>query len=261
MARPLAFAALVDVIVGVAIGAAIADPVLRRRALGGALAIAVSFLAVGRGGAFLAATIAAAGLGIAVRVDARASGAAQAALAAACVAAALAASRGPHVPNAWDAGSERPSADERALAGWLREHVPRDALLVAPLYPPTWIQAKTGHPVLVDTMTLANVPYFPATASAVGRLVRDVFGIDYADPDAVRALRGPDGMLRPTSPAWTAAWAARPCDGWRRLADRYGFRHVWAPRTHPVRLPVAWSGTDWALHHVPDSCAAQATAP
>jgi hypothetical protein len=141
----------------------------------------------------------------------------------------------------------------------LRDNAPSDAMLVAPLYPPTWLQPKTGHPVLVDSMMLANMPYFPATAGPIGRLVRDVYGIDYADPDAVRALRGPDGMLRPTASAWTAAWEARPCEEWRRLADRYGFRHVWAPRAHPVRLPVAFGARQWALHRVPDACAAQAT--
>jgi hypothetical protein len=182
-------------------------------------------------------------------------------LAIACVAAALAAMRGPHVPNGWDAGSEHVSADEQQLATWLAAHAPAEAMLVAPLWPPTWLQPKTGHPVLLDTMVLANMPYFPSTASAVGRLVRDLFGVDYADASSVERLLGPDRMLRPTSPVWTAAWETRDCARWRELGRSYGFRYVWAERAHPVRLPVAWSGARWALHDVPDVCVTPAGAP
>jgi hypothetical protein len=177
---------------------------------------------------------------------------------AACVIVGLAALRAPHVPNQWDAGSERASADERGLAAWLATGAPADAMLVTPLWPPTWLQGKTGHPVLLDTMTLANMAYFPATASVVGHIVRDVFGVDFADAAAVERLRGPDGMLRPTSPAWLAAWEARGCDEWRAIGSRYGFRYVWAERAHPVGLPVAWRGERWALHVVPETCATTA---
>src|SRR5262249_19840868 len=124
----------------------------------------------------------------------------------------------------------------------------------APLWPPSWLQGKTGHPVLVDTMTLANMAYFPGTAGVVGRIVRDVYGVDYADPASVQPLLGPDGMLRPTSPVWLAAWESSDCQGWRTLANRYDFRLVWSERAHPVRLPVVWSGVRWALHRVPDAC-------
>jgi hypothetical protein len=133
-------------------------------------------------------------------------------------------------------------------------------MLVTPLWPPTWLQGKTGHPVLLDTMTLANMAYFPATASVMGHLVRDVFGVDFADASAVERLRGPDGMLRPTSPAWLAAWEARGCDEWRAIGSRYGFGYVWAERAHPVRLPVAWRGERWALHLVPETCPSPAGA-
>lgn len=180
-------------------------------------------------------------------------------LALACLVVAAIALGSPHVPNQWDAGSERASADERGLASWLAANAPADAMLVAPLWPPTWLQGKTGHPVFLDTMTLANMAYFPATASVVGHMVRDVFGIDYADRDAVRRLVGPDGMLRPTSPAWLAAWQARDCEEWRALAGRYGFAFVWSERAHPVHLPVAWSGASWALHAVPAICPAGAS--
>lgn len=254
-ARRLAFAMLLWVVLGAAVGSAVGGRGLRRSAaVAGALAVSAALAMGGDWRAFAAAALVSAVVATLVRGDAWASPLAHRALAIACVVAALAAMRGPHVPNEWDAGSGRRSADERGLATWLAAHAPADAMLVAPLWPPTWLQPKTGHPVLVDTMTLANLAYFPSTASAAGRLVRDVFGIDYADPAAVDRLRGVDGMLRPTSPVWTAAWAARDCAGWRRLGATYGFRHVWAERAHPVRLPVAWSGTGWALHEVPDVC-------
>ncbi len=259
LARQTAFAHLLYGILGAAIGSALGSRAHRTVGLVAGVVLVAAIGAVG--GPDAGARLAWLGLPLALAaVAARALGAAppgrvaQSALAAACVVAALASLRGPHIPNEWEAGSERMSADERGLATWLAANAAPGDMLVAPLFPPSWLQPKTGHPVLEDTMTLANMAYFPETASASARIVRDLFGIDYADPASIRALRGPDGMLRPTSPAWVAAWQARDCAGWRTLGERYGFHWVWADRAHPVRLPVAWTGARWALHRVPPSC-------
>jgi hypothetical protein len=265
LARRAAFAWLLYVVLGSAMGAAAGSRERRPVALVGAAAVAGAIALVGGPDATTRLGAFAAGLVVAFAVSALGSPpaepgrSAEVLLAAACLAAALGALRGPHVPNEWEAGSERLSNDERGLAAWLATNARPDAMLVAPLFPPTWLQPKTGHPVLADTMTMANMAYFPATASASARIVRDLFGIDYADPDAVRRLRGPDGMLRPTSPAWNELWQSRDCGGWRVLADRYGFRLVWSELAHPVRLPVAWRGERWALHRVPETCPAETT--
>jgi hypothetical protein len=260
--RRLAFTTLLPIVLGVALGGALGGGrIPRRTALCAAVVLMAAFVASGTWHPFVVAALVSAIFASTGRMLAETPPRVGRGLAIACVAAALAAMRGPHVPNGWDAGSEHVSADEQQLATWLAAHAPAEAMLVAPLWPPTWLQPKTGHPVLVDTMVLANMPYFPSTASAVGRLVRDLFGVDYADASSVERLLGPDRMLRPTSPVWTAAWETRDCARWRELGRSYGFRYVWAERAHPVRLPVAWSGARWALHDVPDVCVTPAGAP
>jgi hypothetical protein len=175
-------------------------------------------------------------------------------LAASSAAVACLALRGPHPPNLWDFGSERESAEETALAAWLRDHAPPAAMLVTPPFPPTWMQPKTGHPVLFDMMTLLSMTYFPAEAEPVARLVRDLYDVDYTRPSAVEALRGPDGMLRPSSPVWLRTWSERPCDTWREIGTRWSFALVLAPHETALRLPAVWSGRTWTLYTIPPTC-------
>jgi hypothetical protein len=182
---------------------------------------------------------------------ARARGTAETALAALCILAVAASLPAPHFTSFTEAGSERVSPYERTLAGWLKDHAEPGDMILSPLWPPTLLQAKTGHPVLVDIMTLMSMTYVPEVAPAVGVLVRDVFGIDYTRPDQLERLVGPDGMLRPTSPVWLAAWEKRTCEDWDRLAGRYGFRWVLAPRRIPLALPAALPGPTWTLYAVP----------
>jgi hypothetical protein len=165
----------------------------------------------------------------------------------------------PHPPNVWDFGSERQSAEETALAAWLRENAPPQAMLVTPPFPPTWLQPKTGHPVLFDMMTLLSMTYFPAEADPVARIVRDLYDVDYTRPADVDALRGPDGMLRPSSPVWLRAWPARSCEAWREIGARWRFGYVLSPHETALRLPAVWSGRAWTLYEVPAACAAKAT--
>jgi hypothetical protein len=177
-----------------------------------------------------------------------------AAVAAASLIIAAVAVRDPHFASVWDFGSGRETAEEAALATWLDANVPPRAMLLVPPFPPTWLEAKTGHPVLLDTMTLVTMSYVPELVGPIARLVRDVFEIDYADPAAIAALSGPDGMLRPSSPAWLRAWPERPCATWRELGTRYGFDLVLAPRGTPLRLESPWSGPTWTLYRIPATC-------
>lgn len=177
------------------------------------------------------------------------------ALAAACLVAALASVRGPHVANGWDQGSERTSPEEARLAAWLDANAAPGEMLLAPLWPPTLLQAKTGHPVLLDGVTLLTMTYMPALAPPLGVMVRDLFGIDYARPDSLRPLLAADGTLRPTSAEWLAAWRARDCPAWVALGARYGVRLVLAPTAEPLRLPAVLDGPTWTLRAIPATVA------
>jgi len=181
-------------------------------------------------------------------------------LAVACAITAMVAIRGPHPANVWDFGEERTSAEEAELSTWLAAHTPPRAMILAAPFPVIWLQAKTGHPVLLDMNTLLSMTYFPSHAEPVARLVRELFAVDYADPVGIDALLGPDRMLRPTSPVWLRTWGERPCATWRELGTRWGFDLVLAPRTQPLRLPPAWSGPTWSLYEIPRDPAACAAA-
>jgi hypothetical protein len=259
----VAFVQLLYAILGVATGAVLGSPtppVPRMVAAGATVVVLLATAAVRAADgspivwAFVAGHVPALVAGVTLRPSRRVAPGLGAFVAATCVLIAAVALRGPHAANVWDFGSERQSAEETALAEWLRANAPpRTMLLVAP-FPPTWLEPKTGHPVLFDTMTWVILPYVPYEAEPIARLARDLFEIDYADPDAVAALTGPDGMLRPSSPVWLRAWPERSCDGWRELGTRYGFDLVLAPRATRLRLEAPWSGPTWTLYRIPATC-------
>jgi hypothetical protein len=255
--RHIAFTYLLYAIIGAALGTALEGPVtplVRRAAIVGALAVALATVAVldldwlRLAGAFYAFVVA--GLASQAARTGRDGPWTSVVLPALCFAVAVSQLHDPHLANAWDLGVERQSPDETALAAWLAAHAEPGDMLVAPLIPQTLLPPKTGHPVLMDVVTLTNMAYVPSTAGAIGRIVRDVYDVDYASPDAVRALRGPDGMLRPTSPVWMEAWARRSCADWVALGRRYAARFVVAPASVSLHLPVVWSGVAWRLHRI-----------
>jgi hypothetical protein len=92
-------------------------------------------------------------------------------------------------------------------------------------------------------------------AEPEARLVRDLFGVDYTDPAAVDALRGPDGMLRPSSPVWLRAWPERSCAAWREFGGRWAVAYVLSPHATRLRLPDVWSGPSWTLYEIPRDAA------
>jgi hypothetical protein len=257
--RHLAFTYFLYAIIGAALGTALEGPstlLVRRTAMIGALAVAlavvvvldVDWLRVACG--FYAFVLA----GLASRAERPIGSGPDVALATACVLAALVALHDPHLANAWDMGVERESADDAALGAWLAAHAEPGAMLVAPLIPQTLLAPKTGHPVLMDVVTMTNMAYVPATAGAIGRIVRDLYDVDYASPDA-GASRGPDGMLRPTSPVWMEAWARRAASTGRRPPPlRRAPRRRAGRRT--VELPTVWTGAAWRLYAIARDAAA-----
>jgi hypothetical protein len=184
-------------------------------------------------------------------------------LAAAVVVAAIVGLRGPYVANGWDAGSDRMSPWDARLAAWLAANATPGEPLLTPVWPPTALQAKTGHPVLIDSLTLLTMTYMPPLAPPIGTMVRELFGIDYADAAQMRRIVDAEGFLRPANPAWLAAWTARDCPEWVSLGARYGVRLVLSPHAAALHLPPRLASDAWTLYAIPttsDACPASGTA-
>jgi hypothetical protein len=144
------------------------------------------------------------------------------------------------------------SVEDRALRDYLarREGV-GDEMLLPAVFPRSALQATTGHPVLVDLDTLWIMTYMPSQAGVIADLVREVYGVDYADRRALEAMADEDGRVAVRSPSWLALWTARTEADWGELAGRYGFRYVLAPSGTELALPVRVSGPVWTLFEVP----------
>lgn len=140
---------------------------------------------------------------------------------------------------------------DRDLVAWLDRHAGADELLLAPLQPRTQLQVKTGRPVLIELGTLWLMPYLPSLSGVIGRMTRELYGVDYGDREAVRALAGDDGFLGQFDPVWREAWQRRTRDAWRALGERWGFRLVLAPTAWGLDLEPALAGREWTLHRLP----------
>ncbi len=136
------------------------------------------------------------------------------------------------------------------LAGWLRQNAAPGELLLPPLLPRTQLQAKTGHPVLLELGTLWLMPYLPELSSVIGRLGADLYGVDYADRAGLQRL-APEGFLGQHSSVWRRAWERRGREEWRVLGQRYDLRLVLAPADWEVALEPELVGGEWVLYSIP----------
>jgi hypothetical protein len=139
---------------------------------------------------------------------------------------------------------------DRQLADWLAAHAGQDELILPALLPRTELQAKTGHPVLMELETLMLMTYMRSLAPSIGMLVRDVFGIDYSDANQLRQIAA-DGRMRLDAPEWSQAWSRRSRADWLALAEKYRFRLVLSRSDVPLDLTVALPGRDWTLYTIP----------
>lgn len=99
---------------------------------------------------------------------------------------------------------------DRQVVGALAERGDDAAMLVA--QPDEFLlQARTGHPVFVETATASLMSYLPEIGPTINQMYDDVYGIRFDRAGAT---------------PWRDLWAARDSETWRRLAERYGFRYV-----------------------------------
>lgn len=146
----------------------------------------------------------------------------------------------------WDTVSET----DRALIDWLAANTQPDELVLASLAPRIYLQAKTGHPVLMEQETLWLMTYMPVLAPRIGMMARDLYGIDYADRDQLERL-GKNGKLSPTLPVWSSAWETRTRQEWETLGKKYGFRIVLSSSAAPLDLPLAFKTLLWSVYLIP----------
>ncbi|NIA14278.1 MAG: hypothetical protein GWP08_09360 [Nitrospiraceae bacterium] len=103
------------------------------------------------------------------------------------------------------------------------------------------LQARTGHPVLVETATASLMSYAPALGPGIDKVYGDVYGIHF----------GPRSHGEPPAKPWREVWSERARAEWVRLSEEYGFGYVVAYDGLELDLPVIFRDGGAALFAVP----------
>jgi hypothetical protein len=109
------------------------------------------------------------------------------------------------------------------------------------------VQLRTRRPVLLDAGALDTVMYSLETGAAMQRILRDVYGLDLANPppDAVGAGRIPALSHRET-------WESYSADKWRSIRRDFGVTQVLAYADWALQLPIASQSRRLLLHDIPE---------
>ena len=119
------------------------------------------------------------------------------------------------------------SAFDKRVTFYLAESGEDTAMLAA--QPDEFLlQARTGHPVLVETATASLMSYVPALGPGIDKVYGDVYGIHFGP------LSEGDAPAKP----WREVWTQRDRVQWTRLADEYGFRYIVAYDDLKLDLPL-----------------------
>lgn len=137
----------------------------------------------------------------------------------------------------WRYRQSLPNSDfhERVTA-YLAGHDAGDAMLLA--RPDEYmLQARTGHPVLVEAATPSLISYLPTVAPVIEQTYQDIYGISFK-------LREEGGA----SPSWEVVWKERTDAQWRDLAQRYQFQYVIAAKHLDINLDEVLADEYQALY-------------
>jgi hypothetical protein len=168
-------------------------------------------------------------------------------LALACVAVGLATLHNRYPDRAMGTAGMTISGFDRELSAWLSKHARAHELILAPIDPVLELQAKTGHPVLVEAETLWLMSYSRRLSGVIGAITRDVYGVDYSATSQIERLRRTGSL---SDPIWLETWEARPRAAWPSLRQKYGIRLVLSAT--PLDLPVVLRGAEWILYEIPE---------
>ena len=128
-------------------------------------------------------------------------------------------------------------AFDRCVTAYLRDQDESNAMIVA-APDELLLQARTGHPVFVETATASLLSYVPELGPVIQRMYRDVYGLRFDRPPRANAT------------PWTERWRARHRSEWEALAETYGFRYVLAPASIDLDLLVALEDDSMTLYAV-----------
>jgi hypothetical protein len=109
------------------------------------------------------------------------------------------------------------------------------------------VQLRTRRPVLLDAGALDTVMYSLETGAAMQRILRDVYGLDLANPppDAIGAGRIPALSHRET-------WESYSADKWRSIRRDFGVTQVLSYADWTLQLPIASQSRRLLLYDIPE---------
>jgi hypothetical protein len=136
------------------------------------------------------------------------------------------------------------------LSAWLKSNASPNEFMLGPIFPRPQIQSKTGHPVLMEMETLYLMSYMPNLSSSIGTMAKDLYGVDFTDPDQMARVQADPGPLV-ESTYWASQWRTRSREQWQALGKTYKFRLVLAVSGVPLDLPVALPGEEYTLYLIP----------
>ncbi|MBF0590098.1 MAG: hypothetical protein HQL53_13330 [Magnetococcales bacterium] len=121
------------------------------------------------------------------------------------------------------------SMSQSTIAFWTQASKSPGQLLTAS----TVLQAQllARRPVMINASSLDMVAYAPETVPQMREVLRDIYHIDYDNPDPKD--RG-NGMIMPGTEK--KAWVGRSAMAWRALGERFGFSAVITPERWPLKL-------------------------
>ncbi len=108
------------------------------------------------------------------------------------------------------------------------------------------IQLYTRRPVLIDSGALDTMVYAPASAPAMVRILRDVYGIDFFNPppEVRSASAVPHALNR-------AYWAQLTSERWQELRKIYNITQIVTRSDYELNLPVAAQTENLKLYRIP----------
>jgi hypothetical protein len=140
------------------------------------------------------------------------------------------------------------SPDDRAIGDWIARNAGPAELVLTTIVPRSGLQPKLARPILFELETLWLMAYMPHVAPVIGRMAKDLYGVDYANPGMKDLC--PGRSLGIYCSVWTDEWKRRSREEWKGLSSKYGFRLIVAPATLALDLDAALAGSRWTLYEI-----------
>ena len=109
------------------------------------------------------------------------------------------------------------------------------------------VQVRTRRPVLLDGGGLDSLPYAPAAAPQMARILLKVYDVDllYPPPLARRRASIPIEHTR-------EVWERRTREEWKAIRREFGVRHVLALRDWDLDLPAGVGNVELLIYEIPE---------